>query len=59
MTFQEEKDYNNAKFDILKAKSSFQKLELKYKEQLVKELVGAERFAFAWQFFQKMSNIQR
>lgn len=51
MTFEEEKDYNNAKMDILKAMRSFQKLKPPYKEQLAKELVGTEALASAWQFF--------
>ena len=59
MTFEEEKDYNNAKFDILKAKHSFQKLKSELQRQLAKELVEAEAGASAWQIFQDMSNIQR
>ena len=59
MTFEEEKDYNNAKFDILKAKRSFQKLKPELQRQLAKELVEAEAGASAWQIFQDMSNIQR
>lgn len=59
MTFEEEKDYNNAKFDILKAKHSFQKLKPELQRQLAKELVEAEAGASAWQTFQNMSNIQR
>ena len=48
MTFEEEKDYNNAKFDILKAKHSFQKLKPELQRQLAKELVEAEAGASAW-----------
>lgn len=59
MTFEEEKDYNNAKFDILKAEHSFQKLKPELQRQLAKELVEAEAGASAWQIFQDMSNIQR
>lgn len=59
MTFEEEKEYNNAKMDILKAMRSFQKLKPPYKEQLAKELVGTEALASAWQFFQNMNNNQR
>lgn len=59
MTFEEEKDYNNVKFDILKAKHSFQKLKPELRRQLAKELVEAEAGASAWQIFQDMSNIQR
>ena len=59
MTFEEEKDYNNAKFDILKAKYSFQKLKPELQRQLAKELVETEAGASVWQIFQNMSNIQR
>lgn len=45
MTFEEEKDYNNAKFDVIKAKNSIQKLKPELREQLLKELVGAEAYA--------------
>ena len=45
MTFEEERDYNNAKFDAIKAKNSIQKLKPKLREQLLKELVGAEAYA--------------
>ena len=41
MTFEEERDYNNAKFDAIKAKNSIQKLKPELREQLLKELVGA------------------
>ena len=51
MTFEEEKDYNNAKFDILKAKHSFQKLKPELQRPLAKELVEAEAGASAWQIF--------
>ena len=59
MTFEEEKDYNNAKMDILKAMRSFQKLKPELQRQLAKELVETEAGASAWQIFQNMSNIQR
>ena len=59
MTFEEEKNYNNAKFDILKAKHSFQKLKPELQIQFAKELVETEAGASAWQIFQNMSNIQR
>ena len=36
MTFEEEKDYNNAKFDAIKAKNSIQKLKPELREQLLK-----------------------
>lgn len=45
MTFEEEKDYNNAKLDVIKAMHSIQKLKPKLREQLLKELVGAEAYA--------------
>ena len=56
MTFEEERDYNNAKFDAIKAKNSIQKL---LREQLLKELVGAEVYAAMWQTFKQLSNGQR
>lgn len=59
MTFEEERDYNNAKFDSIKAKNSIQKLKPELREQLLKELVGAEAYASVWEIFQQMNNIQR
>ena len=59
MTFEEEKDYNNAKLDVIKAKNSIQKLKPELREQLLKELVGAEAYASVWEIFQQMNNIQR
>lgn len=59
MTFEEEKDYNNAKFDAIKAMKSVQKLKPELREQLVKELVGAEAYAAVWQTFKRLSNGQR
>ena len=59
MTFEEERDYNNAKFDAIKAKNSIQKLKPELREQLLKELVGAEAYASVWEIFQQMSNGQR
>lgn len=59
MTFEEERDYNNAKIDAIKAKNSIQKLKPKLREQLLKELVGAEAYASVWEIFQQMNNIQR
>jgi hypothetical protein len=59
MTFEEEKDYNNAKLDVIKAMHSIQKLKPELQRQLAKELVEAEAGASAWQIFQNMSNIQR
>ena len=59
MTFEEERDYNNAKFDAIKAKNSIQKLKPKLREQLLKELVGAEAYAAVWQTFKQLSNGQR
>ncbi len=59
MTFEEERDYNNAKIDEIKAKNSIQKLKPELREQLLKELVGAEAYASVWEIFQQMNNIQR
>ena len=59
MTFEEERDYNNAKIDDIKAKNSIQKLKPELREQLLKELVGAEAYASVWEIFQQMNNIQR
>lgn len=59
MTFEEERDYNNAKIDANKAKNSIQKLKPELREQLLKELVGAEAYASVWEIFQQMNNIQR
>ncbi len=59
MTFEEERDYNNAKFDAIKAKNSIQKLKPELREQLLKELVGAEVYAAMWQTFKQLSNGQR
>ena len=59
MTFEEERDYNNAKIDAIKAKNSIQKLKPELREQLPKELVGAEAYASVWEIFQQMNNIQR
>lgn len=59
MTFEEERDYNNAKFDTIKAKNSIQKLKPELREQLLKELVGAEAYAAMWQTFKQLSNGQR
>ena len=59
MTFEEERDYNNAKIDAIKAENSIQKLKPELREQLLKELVGAEAYASVWEIFQQMNNIQR
>lgn len=59
MTFEEERDYNNAKIDAIKAKNSIQKLKPELRELLLKELVGAEAYASVWEIFQQMNNIQR
>lgn len=53
MTFEEERDYNNAKFDAIKAKNSIQKLKPELREQLLKELVGAEAYASLWRVLDK------
>lgn len=59
MTFEEEKDYNNAKLDVIKAMNSIQKLKPELRERLLKELVGAEAYTSVWEIFQQMNNIQR
>lgn len=51
MTFEEEKDYKNALYDVLKAKDSIQKLKVEYQQQLLKELVGAEAYATLWKIY--------
>ena len=52
MTFEEERDYNNAKFDAIKAKNSIQKLKPELREQLL-------AYAAMWQTFKQLSNGQR
>ena len=59
MTFEEEKDYNNAKLDVIKAINTIQKLKPELRERLLKELVGAEAYTSVWEIFQQMNNIQR
>lgn len=59
MTDEDKKDYNNARFDLIKAKNSFQKLKPELREQLVKELVGAEAYASVCAILQQINNIQR
>ena len=54
MTFEEERDYNTAKFDAIKAMKSVQKLKPELREQLVKELVGAEAYAAVLQILDWM-----
>lgn len=58
MTFEEERDYNNAKFDAIKAKNSIQKLKPELREQLLKELVGAEAYASVWQVLSRMGMLK-
>lgn len=58
MTFEEERDYNNAKFDAIKAKNSIQKLKPELREQLPKELVGAEAYASVWQVLIRMGMLK-
>ena len=58
MTFEEERDYNNAKFDAIKAKNSIQKLKPELREQLLKELVGAEAYALVWQVLIRMGMLK-
>lgn len=59
MTFEEERDYNNAKFDAIKAMKSVQKLKPELREQLVKELVGAEAYAAVLQILDWMELAQK
>lgn len=59
MTFEEERDYNNAKIDAIKARNSIQKLKPELREQLLKELVGAETYDSVWQTFKQLNNGQR
>lgn len=58
MTFEEERDYNNAKFDAIKAKNSIQKLKPELWEQLLKELVGAEAYAAVWTIFNRAGQME-
>lgn len=58
MTFEEGRDYNNAKFDAIKAKNSIQKLKPELREQLLKELVGAEAYASVWQVLIRMGMLK-
>lgn len=58
MTFEEERDYNNAKIDAIKAKNSIQKLKPELREQLLKELVGAEAYASVWQVLIRMGMLK-
>ena len=58
MTFEEEKDYNNAKLDVIKAMHSIQKLKPELREQLLKELVGAEAYAAVWTIFNKAGQME-
>ena len=59
MTFEEERDYNNAKFDAIKAKNSIQKLKPELREQLLKELVGAEAYAAVWTIFNRAGQMEK
>lgn len=58
MTFEEEREYNNAKFDAIKAKNSIQKLKPELREQLLKELVGAEVYAAVWTIFNRAGQME-
>lgn len=58
MTFEEEREYNNAKFDAIKAKNSIQKLKPELREQLLKELVGAEAYAAVWTIFNRAGQME-
>lgn len=59
MTFEEEKDYNNAKLDVIKAMNSIRKLKPEFREQLLKELVGAEAYASVWATLARYGLIKR
>lgn len=59
MTFEEEKDYNNAKLDVIKAMNSIRKLKPELREQLLKELVGAEAYASVWATLARYGFIKR
>lgn len=58
MTFEEEKDYNKAKLDVIKAMNSIQKLKPELREQLLKELVGAEAYASVWPVLIRMGMLK-
>ncbi len=58
MTFEEEREYNNAKFDAIKAKNSIQKLKPELREQLLKALVGAEAYAAVWTIFNRAGQME-
>lgn len=58
MTFEEEKDYNNAKLDVIKAMNSIQKLKPEFRERLLKELVGAEAYAAVWTIFNRAGQME-
>lgn len=51
MTFEEERDYNYAK-------NSIQKLKPELREQLLKELVGAEAYAAVWTIFNRAGQME-
>ena len=59
MTFEEEKDYNKAKLDVIKAMNSIQKLKPELREHLLKELVGAEAYAAVWETLVRYGLIKR
>ena len=59
MTFEEEKDYNDAKLDVIKAMNSIRKLKPELREQLLKELVGAEAYASVWATLARYGLIKR
>lgn len=42
MTHEEQKDYANAKYDVIKALDSIKKLKPEHQKQLAEELFGAE-----------------
>ena len=53
MTHEEQKDYANAKYDVIKALDSIRKLKPEYQKQLAEELFGAELCASAWKIFKR------
>lgn len=58
MTHEEQKDYANAKYDVIKALDSIRKLKPEYQKQLAEELFGAELCASAWKIFKNATPLQ-
>lgn len=59
MTHEEQKDYANAKYDVIKALDSIRKLKPEHQKQLAEELFGAELCASAWKIFKDATPLQR